>query len=83
MNFWDFQRSSEFQSCIICFLVGFKQNKEDQQRMRKTFQMIDKNRDGFITLDEINSFQDGVLGDKFGSIMGRAVKPRELFSILD
>ena len=51
--------------------------------MRKTFQMIDKNRDGFITLDEINSFQDGVLGDKFGSIMGRAVKPRELFSILD
>lgn len=28
-NFWDFHRSSQLQSSIICFLIGFQQNKED------------------------------------------------------
>ena len=54
-NSSDFNRTSRFQSSVICFLAGFRRNKEDMAKLRKQFQAIDVNSDGFITLDEMQN----------------------------
>ena len=82
-NFWYFQKSSQFQSSVICLLVGFIMDKAEAHRLRKQFQAIDLNQDGLITLDEMQEFSNGVLEDQFRTLLGRNVNWRELFSILD
>ena len=54
-NAIEFNRTSRLQSSIICFLVGLRRNKEDIAQLRKLFQAIDTNHDGFITLDEMQN----------------------------
>ena len=60
-NLWDFKRSSQLQSCIIVFLVGFQQNKAEQVSLRRKFEAVDTNKDGFITRDELEIFKQEAL----------------------
>ena len=55
----------------------------DQAKLRRKFEAINTNKDGFITREEIEFYSCGVLENEFESIMGRAVNWREIFSILD
>ena len=82
-NFISFAQTSQFQSGIICFLIGFQQNKDDRQRLRKRFEAIDTNKDGFITADEMEAYSRGIFENQYESLLGRTVNWRELFSMLD
>ena len=52
--------------------------------LRRKFEAIDTNKDGFITRDELEAFkEDAALKSEFEAIVGRAVNLDEVFSMLD
>ena len=52
--------------------------------LRRKFEAIDTNKDGFITRDELETFkEDAALKSEFEAIVGRAVNLDEVFSMLD
>ena len=51
--------------------------------LRRRFEAIDTNKDGFITADEMENFSRGLMENQFESMMGRSMNWREFFSILD
>jgi len=62
-NCWEFSKSSQLQSCIISFLVGFQQNKSQERHLRKCFEKLDRNNDGTLTLEELKMFEHGILAN--------------------
>ena len=65
------------------FLVGFQQNKAEQVSLRRKFEAIDTNKDGFITRDELETFKGDAFKSEFEAIVGRVVNLDEVFSMLD
>ena len=51
--------------------------------LRRKFEAIDSNKDGFITRDELEAFKEDALKSEFEAIVGRAVNLDEVFSMLD
>lgn len=51
--------------------------------LRRKFEAIDSNKDGFITRDELETFKQDALKSEFEAIVGRAVNLDEVFSMLD
>lgn len=51
--------------------------------LRKIFNSIDKDGDGFLSMDEVEQFTDGAMQQQFNKILGRKANRREIFSIFD
>ena len=54
-NMMQFKRASLFQSSVIAFMTGLFQQDEEIKRLNKMFDNMDKNKDGFICIHEIES----------------------------
>lgn len=63
VNLYQFKRASSFQSSIIAFMTGLFASKEDIQKMGRVFDHMDKSKDGFITIDEIEQCMQEHQGD--------------------
>ena len=47
---------------MFSIILGFRANKQDLDRLKIAFKMLDKNRDGVISLEEIRAAQDHLKG---------------------
>lgn len=68
-NMMQFKRASVFQSSVIAFMTGLFQQDEEIQRLNKMFDHMDKNKDGFICIHEIQSCTHHV--DDFSRLLGK------------
>ena len=47
------QRNTDLQQCVMSFLIGVRSNKDELKVLREVFMSIDKNKDGYLSADEI------------------------------
>ena len=64
-NLLKVSKTSEFQSSIIFFLVGFQQSKEQLGRLRRYFDSLDTNQDGVISEAELEALKGKRFGNEF------------------
>lgn len=53
LNLKKFKTQMFFQRAVLTYLASQKMSKKDEEKLRKTFEMIDTNKDGFISKAEL------------------------------
>ena len=82
VNFYRFKKANRFQSSVIAFMMGLFQQADEIQRLGAIFEHIDTDKDGFITLSELNDCLKHNQKDIL-NILGKVPDWEETLSALD
>lgn len=63
VNLYKFKKANVFQSSVIAFMTGLFHQQEELQRLGKMFEHLDTDKNGFITLEEINQCMQKYQGE--------------------
>ena len=82
LNLITFKKASMFQSSIVAFMSGLLQKNDEVQRLSKIFLKVDTSKDGYISVNEIETSMQEFEGD-FTAIFGRDTNWKNVMDSLD
>ena len=65
-NIKQFYKASNFQKMMLSMIVGMRKQKEELKNIKEVFQMLDKDNDGTLTMEEL---RDGLENHNFFELL--------------